>query len=144
MTIPSVPDQMMNYLLTPEPTMVTSKPAKDWQALINNTTDYSVDYGRWRLTWEYIGEGKCDNYNEDDPDDMPLLRATLYYEEDEVEDGSYCTFAPVDTDQDILNKMSSSLFGNLGLDFSNYEKINRKVMQRWTHDTNPTTWNKEG
>lgn len=143
MTTSSVPDQMMNYLLTLESTMTTSKPAKDWQALISNTTDYSVYYGRWQLIWEYIGEGTRDSYNEDDPEDVPLLRVTLYYEEDEVENGSYCTLAPVDTNQDILNKMSSSLFANLGLDFSMYEKINRKVMQRWTHDTNPATWKKK-
>lgn len=117
--------------------------SKDWAALIENSTDYTVNYGRWKLEWKYIGEGRGDYFDVSDPDDVPLLRASLYYEEDEVEDASYCTLAPIDTDQDILNKMSSSLFGNLGLDFSNYKKINRKVMQCWTHDTDPTTWTQE-
>jgi hypothetical protein len=113
---------------------------KDWAALIENNADFTVHYGRWSLIWEYIGEGYCNDFDVSDQDDMPLLRASLYYEEDEAENASYCTLAPIDTDRGILDKMSSSLFGNLGLDFSNYEKINRKVMQLWTHDTNPDHW----
>lgn len=117
--------------------------AKDWVNLINNSVDYTVYYGRWRLSWEFIGEGKCDSYNEDAPEDVPLLRASLYYENDSVDDASYCTLAPVDADTRILDAMSSSLFGNLGLDFSNYKKIDRKAMQRWTWDTDPATWKKD-
>ena len=115
---------------------------KDWLKIIENSTDYTVNYGRWKLEWEFIGEGYCDDFDASDPEDVPLLRATLYYEEDQVDDGSYCTLAPIDTDQDILNAMSSSLFANLGLDFNGLKKINRRVMQLWTHDTNPATWSK--
>lgn len=61
--------------------------------------------------WEDIGEGWNGEYDPDDPDDTPLLRFTVmkFYQTNdfggqwvEVDDGSYCTQMPVDTDEAIL------------------------------------------
>jgi hypothetical protein len=63
-----------------------------------------------KVTWEDIGEGLCGDYNPLDPDDIPLYR--FYVEERledgewaDVEDASYCTQVPVDTPDDILEKL---------------------------------------
>lgn len=63
--------------------------------------------------WEYIGEGLCGDYNPDDPDDVKLLRFTVkqfHITSDwggqwrELDDGSYCTQMPLDTDEWILKR----------------------------------------
>jgi hypothetical protein len=46
---------------------------------------------------EDIGEGIQGEYNEDDPNDMPLLRFTVFKDHEAVEDSSYCTQLNVDT-----------------------------------------------
>jgi hypothetical protein len=75
------------------------------------------DDGIVRVVLEWNGEGICDEYDSDDPEDVPLIRYDIYrrctkdddqhdvdticgdgfYENDEwfpVEDGSYCTQIP--------------------------------------------------
>lgn len=58
--------------------------------------------GEWRLDWDEIGEGWSGDYDPDDPEDEELLRFTFFRLEDgewaEVDDASYCTRVPVDTD----------------------------------------------
>lgn len=51
--------------------------------------------GKYRVTLEWIGEGLSGDYNPDDPDDLPLLRFTVYKRFggtwEQLDDGSYCT-----------------------------------------------------
>jgi hypothetical protein len=59
--------------------------------------DVELIKDRVMVTLEWIGEGWSGDYQEDDPDDDPLLRFTVYeqYESgrgwDQVDDASYCT-----------------------------------------------------
>ena len=54
-----------------------------------------------RVTWEWIGEGWSGDYNEDDINDLPLLRFSCDRKIDgqweQMEDASYCTRMPIST-----------------------------------------------
>src|SRR5512137_1955207 len=59
--------------------------------------------GKVIIRWVELGEGLSGDYNEDDPDDVELLRFDAYVDghewEDDYDDGnftySYCTYFPV-------------------------------------------------
>ena len=61
-----------------------------------------------KVEWTDIGEGLRGDYNAEDPTDIHLLRFDVYVVRDgswvEVDDASYCTQMPADTDQDILRR----------------------------------------
>ncbi len=81
-----------------------------------------------KVEWDDIGEGFSGDYDPNDPDDVELLRFTVLYlsgsnkdddswpayrPEDEVweqvDDASYCTLVPRDTDEKILLLMLKNL-----------------------------------
>lgn len=91
--------------------------------------------GIWKLDWIDLGEGIDGDYNPDDPDDQPYLRADLYQmseggEWQEVNDGSYCTLAIVNTPSDTLKKISVDLFADLG-----DNQFKKRIMENWTWRT---------
>ena len=68
------------------------------------------------VVWEWIGEGYEGDYNEDDPDDAPLLRFSVLTREqhptegdvgdwEPAEDASYCTENVIDTPEADLKDM---------------------------------------
>lgn len=66
----------------------------------------SLQQGEVIVELEHIGEGICGEYNPDDPEDMPLLRFTVFkLEEDgsktQIENGSFCTIMPTETPDHI-------------------------------------------
>lgn len=69
-----------------------------------------------RVDWYNDGEGLSGDYDEDDPEDVNLLRFDVYYRTDiddewtEVEDASYCTRMPADTKMDILIRSAKVLY----------------------------------
>lgn len=104
--------------------------------------------GDWRLEWEHHGEGYSGDYDDEDPDDDPLLRADLYYKNEMLTDGSYCTMTPDDTPEETLKRFSDDLFDKL----ENYRledeerfqrrlddgyRFNDRIMQEWTWRTEP-------
>jgi hypothetical protein len=69
----------------------------------------AVNHFELRLEWEYIGEGLEGDYNPDDPDDVPLLRFSIYEVLDRLsdeyascDDASYCTMVRTDTPRPVL------------------------------------------
>jgi len=69
--------------------------------------------GNLTAVWEYIGEGWSGEYNPDDPEDTELLRFSVYLgteaevdagDCEQMDDASYCTQMPVDTDKQILRR----------------------------------------
>ena len=76
-------------------------------------------YGEFvRADWYNAGEGLCGDYNPEDPEDINLLRFDIYqvpineeegYDEEweVVEDASYCTRMPADTD---LKELTDTLY----------------------------------
>jgi len=61
-----------------------------------------------RVTWEWIGEGWSGDYDENDPQDTPLLR--FYCDKkvkggwEEMSDASYCTRMPITSPKDYLKR----------------------------------------
>ncbi len=86
--------------------------------------DRMFEFGVFAVGWEWIGEGRSGDYDEDDPGDAKMLRATLYVrpevsgagdmEWEPVEDGSYCTLAQVGTPVERLKAMSLDLVNENG------------------------------
>ncbi len=68
---------------------------------------YAVN-GNVMVEWENLDEGICGDYDPDDPNDVNLLRFSVYFGNgscwEPVDDASYCTEMPADTDIEILNK----------------------------------------
>jgi len=72
----------------------------------DKSTPDEVIRGRVRVEWQGIGEGLSGDYDENDPDDVELLRfyTSVNTAQDgaepewtDIQDGSYCTLFPEDT-----------------------------------------------
>ena len=75
----------------------------------------AIDDGDIKVEWAYIGEGHNWEYDPDDPEDEELLRfyVSRYDEEygwEPVEDASYCTNMPLNTDQRIIEDSLRALY----------------------------------
>lgn len=90
---------------------------------VDSDTPVSIENDLIRADWYDAGEGICGDYNPDDPDDIHLLRFDIYKKNheisndlqdawEEVEDASYCTRMPYNTNQNILTKSLSVIFKN--------------------------------
>ena len=105
--------------------------------------DYKVKVGPWAVEWEYIGEGSEGDYNWEDPDDYPHLRANLSWKGKPCIDGSYCTQAATTTPRAALNQAAKILIklvkkaGGTQLHGEDPRKMSEisfpdRVMQAWT------------
>jgi len=82
--------------------------------------------GSLRVVWEWIGEGHESDYNEDDPDDEPLLRFSC----DKIEDGewvgmdnaSYCTQLNIKTPKKYLKQGAKEI-----IDAIEHESYKRRL-----------------
>ena len=83
-------------------------------------TDYVADVEVRRddviVTLEWIGEGWDGDYQDDDPEDCPLLRFSVYraitdpqdprHDRDEFSDASYCTRIPATVPQNTAQQLA--------------------------------------
>jgi transcription elongation factor Elf1 len=73
---------------------------------MDEETPVSIDNDKIRVDWYDAGEGLSGDYNPEGPDDIHLLRFDVYKKvgEDweEVEDASYCTRMPADSNLELL------------------------------------------
>jgi hypothetical protein len=103
---------------------------------LDKWADFEVvdPYGGLALAWEYIGEGDSGDYDEEDPEDTPRLRASLYLGDTQVDDGSYCTLATPATPKQELIEQARSLIHSVDLeDHDGPPRLkNRHDMERWT------------
>ena len=86
------------------------------------------------VEWEWIGEGDEGDYQDDDPEDMPRLRANLRLQDEELADGSYCTLATPFTPKSELAQAANALMASVEI-FDSYRgtpTFNRRVMESWT------------
>lgn len=93
---------------------------------------HSYTLGRYTLEWVDLGEGFDGDYDPENPDDRPLLRADLYGDGEALDGGSYCTQAPVTTPDYVLSALAHSLLESLPADPADFR---RGVMARWTWST---------
>ena len=76
--------------------------------------------GTVQVEFEWIGEGLSGDYNENDPEDIPLLRFTVSKKEfaadeywEPVDDSSYCTQISINTDRGKLESILRSFMAEL-------------------------------
>jgi hypothetical protein len=108
--------------------------------------DVKVKRGDYCVEWEYLGEGSDGDYNWQDVEDYPHLRANLTYKGKPCTDGSYCTLASTKTPLKELNAASTQLIADViiagGVDLGG-DKISSvsevsfpdRIMQKWTWRT---------
>jgi hypothetical protein len=74
--------------------------------MLEEFEEIEVIKGDKRVTWEYIGEGWCGDYDPFDPEDTPLLRFScderIDGEWEGMCDASYCTRMPTDSPKEYL------------------------------------------
>lgn len=105
------------------------------------SAEYTYSDGPWTLEWEDIGEGYSGDYDPNDPNDKPLLRATMLFDNEPVDSGSYCTLAPAKTPPARLEVCSRDLFAQLergdGKMPATADGFRRGAMEEWTWRTKP-------
>lgn len=92
-------------------------------------TDLEVVQGDKKVVWEWIGEGNSGDYNENDSEDVPLLRFSCYTNKDkheqycdwtEIPNSSYCTRMPINSLKRHLLIASGIILDTL--ESSNYKR----------------------
>lgn len=104
---------------------------------------YEVSSEHWRVVAEYIGEGYSGDYDEEDPDDKPLMRYDFFRqgEEEEAVD-SYCTLMPT-TNPGAVRAMAHLFLNALG-DSAHFPKHEMEALT-WTEPEVAAAWaNEEG
>lgn len=89
--------------------------------------DLQIKKGKWRVTWEWIGEGLDGDYDHSNPDDYPHLRFSCDqwnpdnplepHEEgswEDLDDSSYCTRLPTTTPRWMLMRAADVIMEALG------------------------------
>jgi hypothetical protein len=91
-----------------------------------------------RVEWDYIGEGISGDYNEDDPNDLELLRFHVSKRESfddawsDVDDGSYCTKMPLETEETVLLQALEIIMDNVYDNVTNGISI-KKICENLSH-----------
>lgn len=90
--------------------------------------------GPWTVQWKWEGEGVSGDYDKEDPDDFPLLRAMVLRSDDEGFSASFCTLADArKATAVILGAFSEQLLSE-AVDFEK-DSFSRKKMGVWTNST---------
>ena len=95
----------------------------------NDSTPISINDDLIKAEWVNLDEGWCGDYNEDDPDDVNLLRFDISVknphtnEWEEVEDASYCTRMPADSNIEILEASLLSIFKEYRNAITDYDSM---------------------
>ena len=91
------------------------------------------------ITWDNLGEGYHGDYNEDDPNDVNLLRFTVSVFDNgswrPVDDGSYCTLVAANENDDrlwdLLNMLMDEFYKVLHHNiYASVKKLGEKLS--WT------------
>lgn len=119
-----------------------------YEARSESFVDYKVRVGDWCVEWEYIGEGCDGDFDWQNPNDVPQLRANLSYKDIPCNDGSYCTLAVTTTSKRELKAASIELIRQVIHEVNKKEWADRfkgiskkthsevsfpdRIMQKWT------------
>lgn len=71
--------------------------------------DIEVSKGNVKVVLEYIGEGFQGDYDPENPLDEPLVRFTIYQNDEQVEDASYCTALSIHTERTLLKDAANTI-----------------------------------
>lgn len=126
------------------------KETKDWsisQSVLIETVgqddenfkfdEIGVEDERFFLSLEYIGEGINGDFDEDDEEDVRLLRFTLSEKDEnkqlqEVRNGSACTFLEADAPRDQLLHAALKMLHYVNI-HSKDDEVNQEAVQNLSH-----------
>jgi hypothetical protein len=89
------------------------------------------------VSWEWLDEGECGDYDPDDPEDYPHLRFSVYKKGfsasdhlnpnpvEAIDDSSYCTLMPIDTPKETLIKLAEYILNCVEDDVKNGNSIKK-------------------
>lgn len=84
---------------------------------MSETTDMTLIRDNYRVDWCFLDEGWNGMYDENNPDDEPLLRFDCYTlvdgEWEMMDDASYCTAVPVGTSDVVLHAGLERIMDNI-------------------------------
>ena len=107
--------------------------------LVNEYELPSIIRNNVRIDWVNLDEGFDGDYDPENPDDVNLLRFDVSianldnHSWEEVEDGSYCTQVPADTNTETLKRILVSFMDYIYDDIVSVQKAKRKCEQlSWT------------
>ena len=95
----------------------------------------SYTRGRIKIEWEYIGEGNCGEYDENDETDRPLLRFTILKHVkntkgwEQIDDASYCTCIETSTKKVTLKKLLRYIYNEVADQIRSGHSI-KKICER--------------
>jgi hypothetical protein len=98
----------------------------------------SLIRGNVRVEWRYIGEGISGDYNQDNPDNIEMLRFYVSKRDSanniwiDVDDGSYCTCMPLGTAETVLQQALEIIMDNVYASVANGISI-KKIGERLSH-----------
>jgi hypothetical protein len=85
------------------------------------------DNGLFKVEIEYLDEGRGGEYDENDPEDLPLLRFTVFEmaagEWAELPDGSYCTRLPATSDRAVVEEAANLILTRITNAFNTQESL---------------------
>jgi len=86
-----------------------------------------MSYGRGdvKVEWEWIGEGGDGDYDDSDPEDEKLLRFTVLYKGEQVDDASYCTHVGIGTSKKMLRQMLKYIYNEVEEPLRNGHRIKK-------------------
>ena len=110
-------------------------------------TPVSISDELVRIDWVNIGEGLCGDYNSEDPEDINILRFDVSYNPyyapctvsdsidwEEVEDASYCTTVPSDTEISELVRLAYIIHKEYRAVMEDYPEASvKKLGERMSH-----------
>jgi len=104
---------------------------------VNESKLPSIIRNNVRIDWVNLGEGYDGDYDPENPDDKNLLRFDVYRNNGidwvEVDDGSYCTQVPANTDHAVLRRILTSFMDHIYDDIVSVGKAKRLCEQlSWT------------
>jgi|LauGreDrversion4_2_1035121.scaffolds.fasta_scaffold31314_2 hypothetical protein len=99
----------------------------------------SLTRGNVRIEWSNLHEGLDGDYDQENPDDVNVLRFDVFKFDSRdsdwhpIDDGSYCTRVPATTGHDVLTQILTSFMDYIYDDVSAHGKAKRKCEQlSWT------------
>jgi len=105
----------------------------------DNETSVSISDDTLMVEWVNLGEGLCGDYAPEDPDDINMLRFDVSYADKDlstadetvwnvVEDASYSSHTPADTDIETLVRLLYMIFKEYRSRIEEYPEVSLKKL----------------
>lgn len=94
--------------------------------------DVVAEHDNIKVVLEHIGEGINGEFDPEDPNDVPLIRFTIYKDGEQVDDASYCTNLSIHEDRLQLEEIAMEILGCVYLPLLHGQSI-KKMCEKLSH-----------